>query len=110
MKNPLVIIPARGGSKGLPNKNIKILNGKPLINYTIEAARKVFEDYQICISTDSKKIKSIVEKTGLSVPFLRPLKLADDNSSQREVILHAIEYYENERNFKIDYIIIFIKL
>jgi CMP-N,N'-diacetyllegionaminic acid synthase len=106
MKNPLVIIPARGGSKGLPNKNIKILNGKPLINYTIEAARKVFEDYQICISTDSKKIKSIVEKTGLSVPFLRPLKLADDNSSQREVILHAIEYYENERNFKIDYIVL----
>tara|TARA_B100001769_G_C21966979_1_gene520228 strand:- start:46 stop:735 length:690 start_codon:yes stop_codon:yes gene_type:complete len=106
MKNALVIIPARGGSKGLPNKNIKILNGTPLINYTIEAARKVFEDYQICVSTDSKKIKSVVEKTGLSVPFLRPIKIAKDNSSQREVVLHAIEYYENERNFKIDYIVL----
>ncbi len=106
MKNTLAIIPARGGSKGLPGKNIKILNGKPLINYTIEAARKVFEDNQICVSTDSEKIKSVVEKTGLSVPFLRTLKISHDNSSQREVILHAIEYYEKERNFKIDHIVL----
>jgi len=106
MKNILVVIPARGNSKGLLNKNIKLLNGKPLIYYTIEAARDVFKDFQICVSTDSKKIKSVVEKTGLTIPFLRPSNLAEDNSSQREVILHAIEYYEKEKDFEIDYIVL----
>jgi len=106
MKNTLVIIPARGQSKDLPNKNIKLLNGKPLIYYTIEAARDVFDDSQICVSTDSKKIKSIVEKTGLKIPFLRPQKFAKDNSSQRDVILHAIEFYENKKKFDIDYIVL----
>ena len=55
----LVVIPARGGSKGVPGKNIKLLNKKPLIQYTIEAARKVFEDRYIYVSTDSAEIKSI---------------------------------------------------
>ena len=57
---PLVIIPARGGSKGVPKKNIKTLGGKPLIYYTIEAARAVFEDKYICVSTDDIEIKNIV--------------------------------------------------
>ena len=56
--NPLVVIPARGGSKGLSGKNIKVLNGKPLICHTIEAARKVFEDESIIVSTDSNEIKN----------------------------------------------------
>ena len=94
--NPLVVIPARGGSKGIPNKNIKLLGGKPLIWYTIEAAREVFSDDQICISTDSIEIKEKVEETGLKIPFIRPAELATDTSGTYEVLLHAIKQYEAE--------------
>ncbi len=93
---PLVVIPARGGSKGVPGKNWKELHGKPLINYTIDAARKAFGDDCICVSTDSEKIKQVAESTGLKVPFLRPDYLATDKAGTYEVLLHAIEYYENE--------------
>lgn len=92
--NILVIIPARGGSKGVPGKNIKPLAGKPLIYYTIEAAREVFPDEQILASTDSEEIKACVEKTGLKVPFLRPPELATDTAGTYEVLLHAINYVE----------------
>ncbi len=86
----LVVIPARGGSKGVQGKNIKPLAGKPLIYYTIEAARQVFDDNQIMISTDSEEIKKCVEETGLKVPFLRPSELASDSSGMNEVLLHAV--------------------
>ncbi len=106
MKNYLVVIPARGGSKGLPNKNIKKLNGKPLVYYTIEAAREVFADNLIILSTDSNKIKKIAEKTGLKVPFLRPNNLSYDISSQRSVLIHAINYYEKKNKISVDAIIL----
>lgn len=93
---PLVVIPARGGSKEVPRKNIKLLNGKPLIQYTIETAREVFEDNEICVSTDDQEIKTIVENMGLSVPFLRPEHLAIDTAGTYEVLLHAVEFYENK--------------
>jgi N-acylneuraminate cytidylyltransferase len=102
---PLVIIPARGGSKGVPGKNIKLLNGKPLINYTVEAAREVFPDEHICVSTDSFEIKSVVEKTGLLVPFVRPAALATDTAGTYGALLHAIEFYEN-KGYKPDTIIL----
>lgn len=92
---PLVVIPARGGSKGVLRKNIKLLNNKPLIEYTIEAARGVFKDEQICVSTDDLEIKSVVESLGLKVPFIRPDKLASDTAGMYEVLLHAVEFYEN---------------
>jgi len=92
---PLVIIPARGGSKGVPRKNIKLLGGKPLIQYTIEAAREVFSDDVICVTTDSIAIKKSVENLGLKVPFLRPVGLAQDNSGTNEVLVHAVNYYED---------------
>ncbi len=91
----MVLIPARGGSKGVPKKNIKLLNGKPLIQYTIEAARGIFNDTHICVSTDDEEIKSIVENLGLFVPFLRPQHLASDLAGTYEVLLHAIRFYEN---------------
>lgn len=94
--NPLVVIPARSGSKGVSRKNIKLLNGKPLIQYTIEAARGVFADNQICVSTDDQEIKNVVENMGLSVPFLRPEHLASDTAGTYEVLLHAVEFYENK--------------
>ena len=96
---PLVVIPARGGSKGVPRKNIKLLNGKPLIQYTIEAAKGVFPDEHICVSTDDEEIKSVVEELGLTVPFIRPEHLATDTAGTYEVLLHVIEYYENEGYF-----------
>lgn len=94
--NALVLIPARGGSKGVPGKNIKPLNGKPLILYTLDAARGVFPDENICVSTDDEAIKNVVTEAGLPVPFLRPDSLATDIAGSREVCLHAIEYYEKQ--------------
>lgn len=102
---PLVIIPARGGSKGVPGKNIKLLGEKPLIVYTIEAARTVFSDDLICVSTDDKEIKEVVERLGLKVPFLRPKELATDNAGSYEVLLHALEQYER-KGYKPDTIIL----
>ena len=96
---PLVVIPARGGSKGVPGKNIKILGGKPLIQWTIEEARKVFPDELICVSTDDNEIKEIVEKAGLRVPFLRPGELATDTAGTYEVLIHAINFYEQKGYF-----------
>lgn len=91
---PLVVIPARGGSKGVPGKNIKLLRNKPLIEYTIQAARDVFNDEVICVSTDDLAIKDFVQSLGLSIPFLRPKELATDNSGTYEVLLNALTHYE----------------
>jgi len=95
----LIVIPARGGSKGVPRKNIKVLGDKPLIQYTIDAAKGVFDDEFICVSTDDFEIKSVVEQLGLKVPFLRPNELASDTAGTYEVLLHAISYYESKGYF-----------
>ena len=87
----LAVITARGGSKGIPGKNTKPLNGKPLILYTVEAARMVFQDQYIYVSTESQEIKNTVESSGLEVPFLRPTELATDTSSSEDVLKHAIK-------------------
>lgn len=92
----LIVIPARGGSKGVPRKNIKLLNEKPLIQYTIEAAQKMFQNQQICVSTDSLEIKEVVESLGLKVPFMRPESLATDTAGTYAVLEHAIAYYESQ--------------
>ena len=92
----LVIIPARGGSKGIPHKNIKPLNGKPLIYYTIDTARALTSDENICVSTDDLEIKEVVEAYGLNVPFLRPDELASDTAGTYEVLLHALNYFEQQ--------------
>jgi len=92
--NPLIVIPARGGSKGIPHKNIKPLNEKPLIYYTIDVARAITTDENICVSTDDKGIISVVEDYGLKVPFVRPAELATDTAGTYEVLLHALDYYE----------------
>jgi N-acylneuraminate cytidylyltransferase len=94
MKNTLVIIPARGGSKGVPGKNTKLLKGKPLIQYTIDVARTLFSDQQIIVSTDDQSIIDVVEHLGLKVPFKRPAELATDTAGTFEVLLHAMKYAE----------------
>ena len=93
---PLVIIPARGGSKGIPHKNIKLLGGKPLICRAIDNARSVAPDTDICVSTDDSEIIQVVEDYGLKVPFIRPTELAADNSGTYEVLLHALSFYEQQ--------------
>jgi N-acylneuraminate cytidylyltransferase len=103
---PLIVIPARGGSKRLPGKNIKLLNGKPLIHYTIEAAREVFDDSVICISTDDEEIKRVSEKIGIKIPFLRLPELATDTADSRSVLLHAYKYYKEEKDYEADVIIL----
>jgi CMP-N,N'-diacetyllegionaminic acid synthase len=101
----LVIIPARGGSKGIPRKNIKLLNGKPLIHYTIEAAQKIFDNQQICVSSEDDEINFIAKQKGLTYDYVRPINLATDTSSSREVILDVIEYYKNQ-NISFDTIVL----
>ncbi|WP_320113082.1 acylneuraminate cytidylyltransferase family protein [Draconibacterium orientale] len=98
INDTLFIIPARGGSKGLPRKNILPINGKPMIYYTIDAARGVTSDENICVSTDDLEINQVVEDYGLRVPFIRPAELATDNAGTREVLLHAVDFYQNKLN------------
>tara|TARA_B110000196_G_C21067876_1_gene625870 strand:- start:326 stop:1012 length:687 start_codon:yes stop_codon:yes gene_type:complete len=92
----LYLIPARGGSKGLPGKNIKILNGKPLINHTIDFVRSFTDDANICVSTDSDEIIKCVEKNNLKVHFKRPSNISSDTASTIDVIKHAIGYFHSK--------------
>lgn len=90
----LAIIPARAGSKRLPKKNQLDLLGKPLIQYTIEAAIDSGEFDVICLSTDSQAIADLGKKLGIEVPFLRPALLSGDKSTTADVLLHCLSYYE----------------
>lgn len=92
----LYVIPARGGSKGIPLKNIKPLNGKPLIYYSIDVARQLTTDDHICVSTDDEEIIKVVEDYGFKIPFKRPSQLATDTATTNDVLLHAVSYYENK--------------
>ena len=95
-RRTLAVIPARGGSKGVPNKNIKELCGKELVTYTIKAAldSKIFD--KVLVSTDSETIMDIAKKNGADTPFVRPSRLSGDYISSDEVIKHAIEFYEGK--------------
>ena len=94
----LCIIPARRDSKGLPGKNWKPLNKKPLISYSIELAQQMPEIQTICISTNSQEIVDIAQKNHqLQVPFIRPEELSSDTTSSREVIIHALDFYQNQQ-------------
>ena len=94
--NILVVIPARGGSKGIPHKNIKKLNGKELITYSIDVARQLTSDDNICVSADDDNIIATVENYGLKVAFKRPIELATDSAGTNGVLLHALDFYENQ--------------
>jgi N-acylneuraminate cytidylyltransferase len=94
--NILFIITARGGSKGIPHKNIKPLAGKPLIYYSIDIARQLVKDEHICVSTDDDLIIKKVEEYGLKIPFKRPAELATDIANSNDVLIHAIDFYEQK--------------
>ncbi len=105
-KTVIAIIPARGGSKGLPGKNIKPLCGKPLIAWSIEAGLASQYIDEVMVSTDSEEIANIAREFGASVPFLRPVELASDTATTLDAVKHVIEYYENECNRYFDYIVL----
>lgn len=90
----LVIIPARAGSKRLPGKNIKELNGKPLIQHSIDFALEHFVKDSICVTTDDNEVINIAKNRGLQIPFTRPDELATDAASSEDVIFHALNHYE----------------
>lgn len=94
--NALIIIPARGGSKGIPRKNIKELCGKPLIHYSIEVARALAPDSHIIVSTDDDDIRQVAELTGLKMNYRRPAALGGDTVGSREVILDAMDYADHK--------------
>lgn len=91
----LVIIPARGGSKGIPRKNIKLLAGRPLIHYSIDVARAIAPDSHIIVSTDDDEIIEVARKTGLPVNYKRPARLATDTAGSREVMIDAMDYADS---------------
>ena len=90
----LVLITARGGSKRLPGKNVRLLGGKPLIEWSIEVAKAAPQVCEVIVSTDDPFIALICEKAGASVPWLRPSHLANDTASSVDVALHALDWYE----------------
>ena len=93
----IAIIPARGGSKRIKNKNLRNFFGKPLISYSILAAKKSKLFKRIIVSTDDKKIKKISEKYGAEVPFLRPKNISGDKTKAQDVFIHAIRYLERKK-------------
>lgn len=94
MKKILFVIPARGGSKGIPGKNIKPMGGFPLICRSIDIARKFVDDKDICVTTDSDEIINVVRQHGTEVPFKRPDYLATDTASSYDVLIHAVDFYK----------------
>jgi N-acylneuraminate cytidylyltransferase len=91
----LYLIPARKGSKGLPGKNTKLLGNKPLIEYSIDFALNNLKiQDELCISTNDDVVIEIAKSKGISIPFIRPEELANDNASSHDVIIHAINHYD----------------
>lgn len=105
-KKILAVVTARGGSKGIPGKNIKPLGGKPLIAYSIDAAKKNKLITHTIVSTDDKKIAEVAKKFGSEVPFLRPKELAGDKTPHVPVMKHAIEFMEKKLGVTFDYVVI----
>ena len=103
MSKCVAIIPARGGSKRIPRKNIKDFHGKPLIAYSIEVALKSGLFDEVIVSTDDDEIAKIAIKYGASVPFIRPKELSDDFTGTGAVVEHTIEFLLNKGE-KIDFI------
>ena len=105
MMNVLAIIPARGGSKGLPKKNIKQLGDKPLIAWSIDAAKASKKITKTIVSSDSDEIIKIAKQFGAEIPFKRPDDLASDTASTKDVLIHAINFYKS-KNIYFDYLVL----
>ena len=102
----LALIPARAGSKRILNKNIKLLNGKPLIAYTIEASTKSKYITRIVVSTDSQEIAEVSKKYGAEVPFLRPESISKEDSTEMQFFEHALDWFWKNENYEPDLIVL----
>ena len=102
----LGVITARGGSKTIPRKNIKLLAGKPLIAWTIEAARQSHVLERVIVSTDDERIAAISRKWGAEVPFLRPKKLAEDDTPTFPVLKHAVSFLKSSKGYIPDVVVL----
>jgi len=102
----LAIIPARGGSKGIKNKNIRQFNNKPLIGYTIKQARQARQINRVIVSTDDKNIAVVSKKYNAEVPFLRPKNLARDKSKVADAVFHLLTELKDKENYKPDIIVL----
>jgi len=99
------IIPARGGSKGIPKKNIYNLGGYPLIAYSIAAAKMARKIDRIIVTTDSEEIADIAKKFGAEVPFLRPAEISGDTATDREFVIHTLDWLKKNEGEIPDYLI-----
>lgn len=106
MSDIIGLITARGGSKSIPQKNIKMLAGKPLIAWTIEVALQCNELSRVIVSTDDEKIAEVARQCGAEVPFMRPAKFSQDDSSHISVVLHTIHWLEKKEGYCPDYIML----
>jgi len=105
MNNVLALITARGGSKGIPGKNIKVLHGKPLLAWSIEAAVASLSVGRIVVSTDGEQIAEIGRAWGAETPFVRPPELAGDGSSHIDALVHAIEWLDVNEGYRPEYVL-----
>ncbi|MDC1453152.1 acylneuraminate cytidylyltransferase family protein [Porticoccaceae bacterium] len=99
MTKNIAVIPARGGSKGVPKKNLKLLKGKPLIVWTIESAISAKCLDRVIVSTDCKEIAAVAKKAGADVPFLRPSNLSGDTATTESAVLHCIDWLKVNENY-----------
>lgn len=102
----LGLIPARGGSQRVPDKNLKPLNGKPLIAYTIEAAKQSKHVNRIVVSTDSEKIAETARQFGADVPFLRPSAISESGSTEMQFLKHALKWFAENEDYEPDLIVL----
>jgi pseudaminic acid cytidylyltransferase len=104
-KSVLVVIPARGGSKRIPRKNIKPICGQPMIYWPLMALSEVASPDQVIVSTDDPDVTAAVERKGLNVPFVRPPELSDDHTGTMAVAKHAVHWADEHRN-RVDYVVV----
>lgn len=106
--NTVSIIPARGGSKGIPRKNLQLVGGKPLIAWSIEASLNSSLIDRTILTTDDEEIADVARQLGAETPFLRPAELANDVASTESVLQHAVDWLESEEGYKTD-IVVFLQ-
>lgn len=104
----LAVIPARGGSQGIARKNLVPLRGKPLLAYTIEAARAARRVQRVVVSTDDHEIRAVAMAWGAEAPFLRPPELARDNVHAVRVVLHALDHLERHEGYRPDIVVMLL--
>ena len=105
-KEILALIPARGGSKDIPNKNMKPLNGRPLIEYTLDSSINSSMITKTILSSENNQIMSYCRSRGIEVPYTRPEELAGDDTPMLDVVFHALNFLKTKENYSPDYIIL----